>query len=156
MSATKQLPHHGQKWSREEDNQIIDAPTLQDSHFSSTLGRSVHAVQSRRATLAARLHAKGGHTIQECAEQLGADVEKTMAAQYSPPGKPTSPRKSTPLPKPKTPISILQHTPLTAICNHIKRSRGNINGLWTQDALVPTLVQHYAGFMAYAAYLKDV
>ena len=154
MSATKQLPHHGQKWSREEDNQITDAPTLQDSHFSSTLGRSVHAVQSRRATLAARLHAKGGHTIEECAEQLGADVEKVMAVQYSPIGKPISPRKTGG--KPKPPTIILQHTPLNAICNHIKRSRGNINGLWAQDALVPTLVQHYAGFTAYAAYLKDV
>jgi hypothetical protein len=79
-TTTPQPPNHGRKWTREEDDQISGAPQSSDTVFAQTLGRSEHAVQSRRAVLAARMHASTGRSVRECAEQLGADVGKTIAA----------------------------------------------------------------------------
>lgn len=42
-----------------------------------------------------------------------------------------------------------------AICGHIRGTNGQIDRVWAQDALVPTLVQFHAGFQAYAAYIAE-
>jgi hypothetical protein len=73
-------PNHGRKWTRDEDDQITGAPQLADDHFAQALGRSEHAVQSRRAVLAARMHLASGKSVRECAEQMAADVGRTMTA----------------------------------------------------------------------------
>lgn len=206
-------PNHGRKWTREEDEQIAGAPQTADADFAHTLGRSEHAVQSRRAVLAARMHLAGGRSVRECAEQMGADVARTMAAtatvgkegaqgkesrgggennarqpkraggqkvdllsnlnrQRTPPY-PTAPsagrggggnhngmfqrRPSAVAPPHQAGGGGVQHSSssIGTICGLIKQSGGETAWLWEQDAFAPTLVQYYAGFQAYAAYLRE-
>jgi hypothetical protein len=52
-------------------------------------------------------------------------------------------------------VASKQASPISIVCSFIKRhAGGDMDELWAQDALVPTLVQYHAGFMAYAAFLK--
>ena len=180
-----QPPNHGRKWSREDDAQINESADFDDDHLALSLGRSAHAVQSRRAVLAARLHVSSGRSVDECAEQLGADAARTAAivAQENEDGgarkangrvvekkrilKPTkaahdsrhTPKTFTSRAPPPTAANIRRSTPaspIDIICGVIKASggRGWTDELWTQEALVPTLVQYHSGFWAYAAFVK--
>jgi hypothetical protein len=200
MQSTPQPPNHGRKWTREEDEQISGAPQSTDAVFAQTLGRSEHAVQSRRAVLAARMHAATGRSVRECADQLGADAGKTMAATATmlrgggertaavttttktakprerKPEKTTPDTSSTqrqrrappdfssrrpsssagPL-RPPPPHNTARAQPtatISTICSLIKQLGGDTTSLWEQDTLVPTLVQYYAGFQAYAAFVR--
>ena len=144
--------NHGKKWTQSEDEHIIDAPELPDSHLALLLKRSEQAVQSRRAVLAANLHKSSGWPIPECADKLHADVRRTATAAN------TDGRPRTLAIKPYQPTSApptLQHrrTPIATICSHIKRTGGDLDGIWAQEALVPTLVQFHAGFHAYAVFI---
>ena len=205
-TTTPQPPNHGRKWTREEDEQISGAPQLADGHFAETLGRSEHAVQSRRAVLAARIHVATGRSVQECADQLGADVGKTAAATAPKLGgderaakkEVAKPRERKPRPEkpsvtfsaaydtravsrpqqrqPRAPPDFSSRRPssdamrpplphnaaraqptatISTICGLIKRSGGDTTGLWARETLVPTLVQYYAGFQAYAAFVGE-
>lgn len=198
------LLNHGRKWTPEEDLHITEAPGLGDDHFSLALGRSTHAVQSRRALLAARLHAASGLSIDECAEQLHASATKTSLIASGGEGeertkkakgrqgetggvkmgnerkkvsismdrynqinenkpRPASALSSSYSARPRvstasvgiTGIASKQVSPISIVCSFIKRhSGGNMNELWTQEALVPTLVQYHAGFQAYATFVR--
>lgn len=198
----QQLRNHGQKWTAEEDLQLKDAPGLDDDHFSLLLGRSTHAVQSRRAMLAARLHATTGRPVVECAEQMCANVTKTLFIAEGGDGEERMKKKkerqldgvrvgagggqerkkvsigidrysqmNSIKPRPMASYSARSHaatapvgvvnvaskqaSPISIVCSFIKRhAGGDMDELWAQDALVPTLVQYHAGFMAYAAFLK--
>ena len=231
-------PNHGQKWTPEEDRQIADAPTAccddnnSDRNLALTLGRSAHAVQSRRAVLAARLHATTGRSIEECAHELGANVARTTAAVAAATGggsdgkerkggdrkmrmnqfnndatdggrtgmaeqeirERQKPKKhsiitfasdnhadgsninnrrphhhhTTTFTSRAPPVTGILRPPqhphnhqttaaIGVICNFIKKNAGGgvstMNELWMQEALVPTLVQYYAGFQAYVAFV---
>ena len=199
----QQLRNHGQKWTAEEDLQLKDAPGLDDDHFSLLLGRSTHAVQSRRAMLAARLHATTGRPVVECAEQMCANVTKTLFIAEGGDGEERMKKKkerqgvldgmrvngggqerkkvsigidrysqmNSIKPRPMASYSARSHaatapvgvvnvaskqaSPISIVCSFIKRhAGGDMDELWAQEALVPTLVQYHAGFMAYAAFLK--
>jgi hypothetical protein len=206
-TTTPQPPNHGRKWTREEDDQISGAPQSTDTVFAQTLGRSEHAVQSRRAVLAARMHVSTGRSVRECAEQLGADVGKTMAAtapklgggeertvrkepgatktregrpekasvtfrQPDPRAVSRSQQRQPRAPpdfssrrsisggtlRPPPPHSAAHAQPtaaISAICGFIKQLGGDTTSLWEQDTLAPTLVQYYAGFQAYAAFVRE-
>ena len=202
-TAPQQLRNHGQKWTAEEDLQLKDAPGLDDDHFSLLLGRSTHAVQSRRAMLAARLHATTGRPVVECAEQMCANVTKTLFIAEGGDGEERMKKKkerqgvldgmrvngggqerkkvsigidrysqmNSIKPRPMASYSARSHaatapvgvvnvaskqaSPISIVCSFIKRhAGGDMDELWAQEALVPTLVQYHAGFMAYAAFLK--
>jgi hypothetical protein len=149
--------NHGKKWTTSEDEHITDQPSLPDSYFTKILCRSEQAVQSRRAVLAAKLHKSSGQTIKECAEKLHADAGRTEAVvnnenkrmpakQYT--KRPTPPASRT------SPMARPPPTAVAAICNHIKRTKGDLDGVWAQDTLVPTLVLFHAGFQAYATFIS--
>ena len=191
--------NHGRKWTPEEDLNITDTPDLGDEHFAVALGRSTHAVQSRRALLAARLHAASGRPIAECAEQFHASVAKTSLIAAGGEGEERMKKKkgekhdetdrvrierkkvsvvmdrynqiNAIKPRPASafstrtraataPIGVAtiaakQASPINIVCSFIKRhAGGDMNELWTQEALVPTLVQYHAGFQAYAAFVR--
>jgi len=167
--------NHGKKWTTSEDEHIIDKPSLPDFHFAGILRRSEQAVQSRRAVLAAKMHKSSGLSIQECAAKLYADtgrttvvvnneakrtMQKTAVKQYDntkilTPQKPTTPKPTTARTSP-TPHGPRPHPPtaIAAICSHIKRTKGDMDGVWAQDTLVPTLVLFHAGFLAYASFIS--
>ncbi len=68
--------NHGRRWTHDEDKRIAEAPEHNNEHLALALGRSVHAVECRRAILAARLHTSSGSAVEECAELFGVGVEK--------------------------------------------------------------------------------
>jgi hypothetical protein len=154
-AATCGLTNHGKKWTTSDDAHITGQPSLPDSHFTRILCRSEQAVQSRRAVLAAKLHKSSGTSIQECAQELCADAmrvedvvnneTKRAAAKKTPKLHRTS--SSSPVARPPP-------TAVGAICNHIKRTKGDLDGLWAQDALVPTLILFHTGFQAYATFIS--
>ncbi len=150
--------NHGKKWTMSEDEHITDAPGLTDAHYAQLLRRSEQAVHSRRAVLAAKLHKSSGRPLAECAETLRADVKRTTLAVSS------HDAKRTPIlacfPNQPTPAANAKHTPprhrdsaIASICDHIKRTNGDIDGIWARDELVPTLVQCYVGVQAYATFV---
>ncbi len=160
MTTTPSTPNnHGKKWTLSEDEHIKDDPGLTDGHLSQLLRRSEQAVQSRRAVLAAKLHKSSGLPIAECAAKLHADVRRTTLAASSHEVKRTPPAAAGIKPYQPTPAKYQRAPPqhrdssITSICDHIKRTNGDTDGIWAQDALVPTLVQFYAGFRAYATFV---
>jgi hypothetical protein len=161
--------NHGKKWTGSEDEHITDAPELTDCHFAQLLKRSEQAVHSRRAVLAAKLHRSSGRSIQECADQLHADIGRTTQAvnndgrgMQKPPSTKTytatfSSRNNSNTPKlfkPHQPSPTPELSNIAAICSHIKRNGANMDWIWTQDALVPTMVQYHQGFRAYAFFIS--
>jgi hypothetical protein len=193
--------NHGRRWTHDEDKRIAEAPEHNNEHLALALGRSVHAVECRRAILAARLHTSSGSAVEECAELFGVGVEKvkgvleakenerveggavkrnesqvkrekkktvhmsknienhrqaqqTMTSFTSRPAVQTPPTSI--LRRPQQPNHNSVAT-ISTICGAIKASGGTQTGmreLWTQDTLVPTLVQYYAGFQAYAEFVR--
>ena len=172
--------NHGKKWTPKEDECITAAPEFPNNHFAQILWRSEEAVKCRRAVLAARLHKSSGQSIEQCAEKLHADVERTtMVVKNEGKGVTMKEAKNTKIKpfKPTTfsarptatnnnPDAITQApqriytgpTPpsssILTICDHIKRSGGDIDGIWAQDTLVPTLVQFHSGFQSYALFIS--
>jgi hypothetical protein len=196
-AAIQQPPNHGRKWTHDEDRQISDAPDVIDDHFATTLGRSPHAVQSRRAVIAARMHKTTGNPIEECAAQLGtsssrvalilsaegerannntnnrtqkgerkktlfvnADFNNTNNHHHfrERPATASSFTSRTSAPPHTSILRRPQQQPSSAIgliCSLIKRGGGgSMHEIWTQEALVPTMVQYHNGFQAYAAFVK--
>jgi hypothetical protein len=153
-AATCVLTNHGKKWTTSDDAHITGQPSLPDSHFTRILCLSEQAVQSRRAVLAAKLHKNSGTSIQECARELGADamrVEDVVNNET----KRTAAKASTKIHRTSSsPVARPPPTAVGAICNHIKRTKGDLDGLWAQDALVPTLILFHTGFQAYAAFIS--
>ena len=168
-ASTTESNNHGKKWTVGDDEHITNAPELTDGHFAQLLKRSEQAVQSRRVVLAAKLHRSSGSSIQECADQLHADAGRTTQALnnygkgiHKATAKPyttaTLSSRSKDAAAPKTLKSQRPSTELSsiaAICSHIKCNGANMDGIWTQDALVPTLVQYHQGFRAYAFFISS-
>jgi hypothetical protein len=163
--STTQSNNHGKKWTTGEDVHIINAPELTDCHFAQLLKRSEPAVHSRRAVLAAKIHKNSGRSIQECADELHADIDRTTQAVNNDGRgmqKPHTTIKTYPAtlssrhntPKPPKPSPTTELSNIAAICSHIKRNGANMDWIWTQDALVPTMVQYHQGFRAYAFFIS--
>lgn len=188
--------NHGKKWTHEEDEHIVKSPCLSDTCIAQFLSRSEHAVKSRRAVMAAKLHSKhnGELSIQQCAQQMGADAARTATAikihgaSGTKKNEPSIQPKGKKAPKtvafslrtsqarsdsamfnhnfaataaaPTTATTTAPVAPVNAsiraICDYIKSNNGRMGDIWTQDTLVPTLVQYHTGFQAYSAYMTRV
>lgn len=148
------MDNRGKPWSIDDDQKLMETPCLPNGYFAQSMGRTENAIKCRRSHLAAKMHQNDpGTPLEEYVRIMGAELEAAsgLLAEWSQKRASMSQfldanrhKRKQQEPPSTDPASI------TLICKRICDEGGNMAGLWSQPALLPTLVQHYQGFAAYA------
>jgi hypothetical protein len=152
------MDNRGKPWSIDDDQKLMETPCLPNAYFAQHMGRTDNAIKCRRSHLAAKMHQNDPATpLEEYVRVMGAEFDQASAllAEWSQKRASMTQfldanrnkRKYQQEPPPADPH---QQASITLICKRICDEGGNMAGLWGQPALLPTLVQHYPGFEAYA------
>lgn len=168
-------------WLPEEDERIFDSPGTSDEAFAREFHRTEHAVRCRRANLAVKMHMQHREIpLAECAASLRADpgqahdylaewqnrtstverfiqsrkrgAEEAPDQDEDPPPRASKSRAGgarEPVRPPKAPS-------IDTVCAAIRDEEGQLSHLWNDEDMVPTLVQFYQGFRAYAEHVRGM
>jgi hypothetical protein len=150
------MDNRGKLWSIDDDQKLMETPCLPNGYFAQHMGRTENAIKCRRNHLAAKMHQNDpGTPLEEYVRLMGAELEPAAAllAEWSQKRASISQFLDANRKRKQQETPMLSHDPqasITLICKRICDEGGNMSGLWSQPHLLPTLVQHYHGFAAYA------
>ena len=171
--------NRGKLWSIDDDQKLMEAPHFPNTYFSQLMGRSENAIKFRRSHLAAKIHQNDPETpLRECVCLMGGDMDQaeTILDQWAEKNASftsflDSSRKRKSSPSPYTPAMAAIPTTTTAapetlpspywddsptdtriktICKSIRDEGGNIASVFNDPHFLPSLIQYYPGFEAYA------
>ena len=170
--------NRGKLWSTDDDQKLMEAPHFPNSYFSQLMGRSDNAIKFRRSHLAAKMHQNDPETpLRECVCLMGGDLEQaeTILDQWAEKRASftsfldTNRKRKSPLPPIPSvpaapPVTVSSHyfhppphwddTPVDAriktICKSIRDEGGNLARVFNDPHFLPSLIQYYPGFEAYA------
>ena len=171
--------NRGKLWSIDDDQKLMEAPHFPNTYFSQLMGRSENAIKFRRSHLAAKIHQNDPETpLQECVCLMGGDMDQaeTILDQWAeknasftsfldssrkrksppPPYIPAAATTTTNTAAPETPPlpnwddSSPNDTRIKTICKSIRDEGGNLASVFNEPHFLPSLIQYYPGFEAYA------
>lgn len=170
------MDNRGKLWTIDDDQKLMEQPDLPNSYFVSTMGRTENAIRCRRGHLAAKMFQNDPQTpLEEYVTIMRADFGQASALLDEWSQKRSSIRRAIdnnrkrklatvasaqPQPQPvihPAPAALLPATEnerVTLICKRICDEGGNLTNLWHDQECLPTLVQHYGGFEAYARVIR--
>jgi hypothetical protein len=152
------MDNRGKPWSIDDDQKLMETPCLPNAYFAQHMGRTDNAIKCRRSHLAAKMHQNDPATpLEEYVRIMGGEFDQASAllSEWSQKRASMSQfldanRNKRKHQEPAPPPADPHQASITLICKRICDEGGNMAGLWGQPALLPTLVQHYQGFEAYA------
>lgn len=164
------MDNRGKLWTIDDDQKLMEQPDLPNSHFVATMGRTDNAIRCRRCHLAAKMHQNDPQTsLEEFVVLMRADFAQASALLDEWNQKRSSIRNAidnnrkrklaiagppaAPAPPPPAPATESERM-ITLICKRICDEGGNLTNLWHAQECLPTLVQHYGGFEAYARVVR--
>lgn len=168
------MDNRGKLWTIDDDQKLMEQPDLSNAHFATIMGRTDNAIRCRRCHLAAKMHQNDPQTsLEEFVVLMRADFAQASALLDEWNQKRSSIKNSidnhrkrklaiasaftgaigaagaAPPPPPAT-----EAERITLICKRVADEGGNLTNLWHAQELLPTLIQHYAGFEAYARVVR--
>jgi hypothetical protein len=169
---------HGKLWTIDEEQRLMEHSELSNHDLAQLMGRTANAVRYRRNHIAVKLHqSRPEVSLDECVQAVGGDLEqaKLLLEQWrdnqvslssfidSRKRKGAEPERFefhrvVPNVRPaKGPGRVEpgwsgrpEAERIQLVCASIREEEGRLAGLWRDPELAPCLVQHYAGFDAYA------
>jgi len=170
------MDNRGKLWTIDDDQKLMEQPDLPNSHFVATMGRTDNAIRCRRCHLAAKMHQNDPQTsLEEFVVLMRADFAQASALLDEWNQKRSSIKNSIdnhrkrkltvgsafagaaagggglavpPVTRPTDAERI------TLLCKRIADEGGNLTSLWHAQEYLPTLVQYYSGFEAYARVVR--
>jgi hypothetical protein len=168
--------NRGKLWSIDDDQKLMEAPHFPNTYFSQLMGRSENAIKFRRSHLAAKIHQNDPETpLQECVCLMGGDMDQaeTILDQWAEKNasftsfldssrKRKSPAQQQPPSAPPVPVEAGINfggifvndddtdTRIKTICKSIRDEGGNLASVFNDPHFLPSLIQYYPGFEAYA------
>lgn len=172
------MDNRGKLWTIDDDQKLMEQPDLPNSYFVTTMGRTENAIRCRRCHLAAKMHQNDPQTsLEEFSTLMRADFAQASALLDEWNQKRSSIKNSIDnhrkrklvitsafvgaaaaggapaiLPQVQPPPTEAER--ITQICKRICDEGGNLTSLWHSQEYLPTLVQHYGGFEAYARVIR--
>ena len=174
------MDNRGKLWSIDDDQKLMECPHFPNTYFCQLMGRSENAIKFRRSHLAAKMHQNDPDTpLHECVCLMGGDLEQaetiidqwaekraSFASFLDTNRKRKSPLLQTPSVAPPPPPPETGHmgpfgeptswnhadkeTRIQTICKSIRDEGGNLASVFNDPHFLPSLVQYYPGFEAYA------
>lgn len=161
------MDNRGKVWTFEDDQRIMEHPERPNTHFSQLMGRSENAIRFRRTHLAAKLHQQQPHTpLHECVALMGGDLpqaqqllEQWRLKQDSLSNFFESRKRRLAEPGGAGAAadgwaSKSEREQIALVCRAIREEEGRLATLWRDPDLAACLVQHFAGFDAFARHVQ--
>lgn len=172
------MDNRGKIWPIDDDQKLMESPHLSNLYFSQMMGRSENAIKCRRSHLAAKMHQNDPSTsLEEYVALMNGDLDHATALlqewsekranlknfldrnrkrrqeelMAEPPCKASrffagqEPAAST-----SAWIGSTLDERIATICQSIREEGGNLASVFNDPQFLPTIIQHYPGFEAYA------
>jgi hypothetical protein len=171
------MDNRGKFWSIDDDQKLMESPQMPNVYFSQTMGRTENAIKCRRNHLAAKMHQNDTDTpLEEYVRLMNADFAQTSVLLIEWGEKranlntfletnrkrkakevqaPAQEQRASRFFQPKSSWepSVNDHC-IDVICKSIREEGGNLASLFNDPQFVPTLIQYYPGFEAYARIIQ--
>jgi hypothetical protein len=147
------MANKGKSWLPDHDEYLSQNVAESNEQLADTLGRSAHAVECRRVSLAVALSEKDPSvSLDECISRFGADKERTKR-RFDKQGGNKIKRARITVAQEQVLVQTEDKT-IAKVAECLRLNDGDMSVAWADSEFVPVMIQNHSGFEAYASFLR--